>query len=213
MPLSWLILWESFSLGMKLVMLYSMLERWIVFFGWCSLVSIGSLDSAYIPNHLFGPGDLVLHHLLDFKPSGGSVVKLRRLRWESYIPWRSKGNLPLAITELVFAPGQLSAASLMVFFSSSKPQAYLNGSQKKFALVFSLQLLRFLILLAHLRWVSLVRICLHRFWKPSFSSSSALLKAFHKSRRSFNSWRISLSTTCHSVWEWQGWVGGGWMGL
>lgn len=33
----------------------------------------------------------------------GSVVKLRgSLRWERYIPWRSKGNLPLAITELVF---------------------------------------------------------------------------------------------------------------
>lgn len=45
----------------------------------------------------------MLHHLLDFRPSGGSGVKLRRgLGWERYVPWGTKGTLLLAVTELVF---------------------------------------------------------------------------------------------------------------
>ncbi len=74
--------------------------------------------------------------------------------------------------------------SVPFFFSSSRLRAYLKGSWEKLDLSFSFLLLRFLILSAHLRFVSLALID---------SWSIAFLHAFRTRRRSFTSCRISLS--------------------
>ncbi len=77
------------------------------------------------------------------------------------MPQWSKGNLPQAVADLrlnVVLQLLFHGVKCPFFFASNKPWAYLKGSGKKLDLAFSFQLLRFLILTARLRVVSLVLI-------------------------------------------------------